>query len=520
MRQSNHSIKILLLIVGFNFYNHHLIAQKLPALIPFNENGLFGYCDSNLNVVIDAKYDKVYPFSENRALVIIDKQFGFIDTKGNQITPCIYKYASSFYKGNAMVKTSIVEMEDIEIETIDGSHTNSKNSSNGTKYINTNGEFVSAPFQWEQLKRNSYDTRLNYLQFSEGSKKGVMDKDGNVIVPAIYERTEHINQDSIFVLKIKNIYTIIDSKGKKLLTNERHIGEIKENSFFYRGQDYSEGYMSIHGDTISSSEYKYPNYSESYSTTDDYDKKFRHFYEGRAIVKGKNHQGHINLNGHLTTDTIYDATFNFKEGRAKVKLNNKYGFIDKQGQTIGVLKYDQVCYFYDSMAQVVVDGKCGYINLKGEEVIPLIYDYWQSERYSSFKNGFVRVRINENFGIIDRSGTPITEVKYDDIYPFINKRAIVKLNDKYGVIDENGIEIIPLVHDYLSRLDDFAFKIRSGPNNRLYGVINSNGKLIVPLGSFSINIEDGYEHRAGLYLINENNRLSYIVDKYGTRYVK
>lgn len=291
-----------------------VIAQKLPDLIPFKDQNLYGYCDSNMTVIIEAQYQKAYLFIEDRALVVKNKLYGFIDSKGNQIVPFVYQYANSFSGGYAMVQTTKNEM----------------------KYINREGAFISIP-EKDELRPNE--------------NKG-------------YERNPY--------------------------------GPIKEDRYFYRGKNNTEGYMTVDGDTISSTEYTYPFYSECYSTPDNYDQTFRHFYESRAIVSGKGGQGYIDLKGHLVIDTVFDVAFNFKEGRAKVKQNGKYGFIDQQGNKIGEIKYDQACYFYNGMAQVVIDDKCGYINQEGKEIIPLIYDYWQGESYSSFNNGIVRVRINEN----------------------------------------------------------------------------------------------------------------------------
>lgn len=409
-------------------------AQKLPDLIPLKDKNLYGYCDSNLNVIIKAQYQRAYPFTENRAIVVLNNLYGFIDNKGNQIIHCKYQYADPFSEGVAMVRTSVGE----------------------TKYINNNGEFVSIP-------------------------------EGNLEPPPV------------------------DMGYKK-----NAIGPVKEGLYFYRGKNNTEGYMTVDGDTISSSEFKYPYYSECYSTSDNYDQTFRHFYESRAIVSGKERQGYIDLNGHLVIDTVFDVAFNFKEGRAKVKLDGKYGFIDQQGRVIGEIKYDQACYFYDGMAQVIQNDKCGYINLEGEEIIPLVYDYWQGELYSSFHNSLVRVRINEKFGILDKKGNAITPVKYDDILPFYNKYAIVLLNDKMGLIDEEGNEVIHPIYDRLNRLDQYAFTFQMNPNKREYGLINIQGKVLVD----TVSNRPVEGPTPGLYKIMFSTNDYHFIDKYGTKYVK
>lgn len=507
-------IKPLTVITVFILCSHSISAQQLPELIPFNENGLFGYCDSNLNVIITAKYQKVYPFSENRAAVTLNNLNGYIDNKGNQITPCIYKSNNAFFQGFTLVKSiDQEEVEVIEIETMFGSYNNDKPSNT---YINTKGEVAKEPFEWERLKRNYNENNQDYLFFGNNGKHGVIDKNGTIIVPLKYSQTHQITKDGIAVFEHNGKHIITNSKGEEILRTD-NISHIKENRFFFNGNR-SEGYMTIYGDTISSSEYDYPYYSECYSTTDNYDKEFRGFFEGRAIVKGKKGQGYIDLKGHLIIDTIYDVAFNFKEGRAKVKRNGKYGFIDKEGNLIGELKYDQVCYFYNGMAQVIIGDKCGYINLKGEEVIPLIYDYWQGEEYASFNKNLVRVRRNEKFGILNKKGETVVELKYDDIAPFYNTCAIVKLEDKYGLINEKGVEIIPPTHKILSRLDSYALMSTNGPNNRQYGLINLSGEIL--LSNLKNRPSRDHEFKSGIYKIINSTRNYYFIDKYGTKYLK
>ena len=81
-------------------------AQKLPDLIPFKDKNLYGFCDSNLNVIIKAQYQRAYPFTENRAIVVLNNLYGFIDNKGNQIVPCVYQFVAPFSEGFAMLRSS------------------------------------------------------------------------------------------------------------------------------------------------------------------------------------------------------------------------------------------------------------------------------------------------------------------------------------------------------------------------------------------------------------------------------
>lgn len=497
----------LVLFFGIVIFNSNVFAQKLPDLIPFRSGKLMGFCDSNLNVVLKPNYRIVQPFVEGMAIVTNDNLSGYIAEDGREVVPCKYKFATSFFMGHAKVG-----------ESRDDYH-----------FINKKGERVPGPLAWERLKRNAEKYHLNYLRFEKDGLKGVIDKNGKVIIPVQKIKIEEITPEGIIVYYEKDYkYSIVNAKGDILTRKHSHIDNIKEERFYFQGYG-SSGYLSIHGDTIISSGFAFPHYSESQSTTDDYDERFRNFYEGRAIVRSDKKYGYIDLNGDLVIDTLYDYTFNFKEGRAKVKLNGKYGFIDKNGNIIADIKYDQACYFYEGRAQVVLGDKCTYLDLNGEEVLPFKYDYWQTEQFSSFENGFARVRINEKFGMINWNGDSITELKYDNIWPFIYGRAIVRLDGKFGVIDTLGNEIIPIIYKGISRLDQFVFRITNESYHRQNGLISRDGKIILPVENDRPNIEIG--PMPGFYIISRGASFDhfsdnptprhyyYLVDKYGTKYL-
>jgi len=417
-----------------------LNAQKLPELIPYREGRLFGYCDSNLNVVVKAKYDKAYPFIEGRGMVEQNYLKGFVDLNGKEIAPCIHKFATRFEDGYALVGSS----------------------RESAQYIDKSGQGVA--------KENPFSSDLH---------------------PPI----QGLNRSEEY---------------------KNRTGPIKDGIYFYR-KNLSEGYVTVDGDTISGSEFEYPFYSESYSTTDEYDSHFQHFYEERAVVSGTNRQGHIDTKGHLVVDTVYEAAFNFKEGRAKVKLNGKYGFIDKEGKVVGEIKYDQASYFYDGMAQVIIGEKCGYIDLEGREVVPLEYDYWQGELYSSFKNGLARVRINDKYGVVDKNGNRVTPIKYDDVSYFYHNHSIVRFNDRFGLIDEEGNEVIPLIYSSLSWMDRYALLFELELGKREYGLINTLGEVLVSNEHNSPSREEG---STGIYKIVKTTQDFYFIDHYGTTYIK
>ncbi len=82
-------------------------SQFTNQLAPIRKNGLVGYINKRLNVVIPCVFEDGSLFSENYASVKINGKYGFINTQGALIIPCIYDEMYSrpvFSEGLACVK--------------------------------------------------------------------------------------------------------------------------------------------------------------------------------------------------------------------------------------------------------------------------------------------------------------------------------------------------------------------------------------------------------------------------------
>ena len=184
----------------------------------------------------------------------------------------------------------------------------------------------------------------------------------------------------------------------------------------------------------------------------------------------------------------------------------------------------------DGMLRTSVGGKSGRMDLQGNTVIPTEY-----ETLILDNEGFARAKLKreEKTGLLDKSGQPLTEFKYDD-FPFTYTRgtsvgptsmtivdgyAPVELDGKIGFINAQGEETLPptyakaavtinantlLFADATGKFTLVAAdgtvtelpyqkveRIYNGVNGRLYavtdeagksGVIDWHGNVLIPLG--------------------------------------
>jgi serine/threonine protein kinase/uncharacterized membrane-anchored protein len=299
-----------------------------PLLIPFRKGNKFGYSGVNKNIIIEPKYDKAEPFSEDLAVVSLKDKFGFIDKTGSVVIPIQYDEAESFSEGLA-----VVSLKD--------------------KYgfIDKTGNVVIP------IKYSSDFFEIENLHFSEGlaavslnDKFGFIDKTGNVVIPIKYDEAEPFSED-LAVVSLKDKYGFIDKTGNVVIP-------IKYDSAYQFSEGLAAvslkdkvGFIDKTGDVIIPIKYDF-----AYE-----------FSEGLANIRRDDKAGFIDKTGKEFYFAKYDSTCPFSEGLACVSVKGKYGFMDKDGNEIIPLKYEDVQNFSNGLALVTLKEKDFYIDKNGTE---------------------------------------------------------------------------------------------------------------------------------------------------------
>ena len=168
--------------------------------------------------------------------------------------------------------------------------------------------------------------------FSLDGYQGVIDKQGQVVIPAQYMITHDFHEGLVYVWM-------------------GHLGERKGMFIDRTGNKVIETSTPLAGE----------------------------FHEGLACIEQKDSWGFINKQGNMVIPCRYDLSgvydeCYFSDGLACVKRNNLWGFVNKQGQEVISLKYDDASPFSEGLARVKKGEKWGFINKQGQIVIPLEYD--------------------------------------------------------------------------------------------------------------------------------------------------
>ena len=331
------------------------------ARVTRQKDGKYGFIDKLGNQVTGYIYKRAgYQFSDGLMKVCDDQDnWGFINNKGIQVIPFLYKSVTQFNEGVASVK---------------------KDGKYGLIDIKGN---VIVPFQYDEV-----------ILFSEGLSKlyqnkkvGFVDKNGRLVIPMQYADAAGFAEGLALVVNG-------DKKGGFINKgNETVIPFVYEHESFY----FVNGHCAV-------------KYKGKYGVIDKGGNNTLPFQYDAVLLnkstdigiarKGEKWCVVNRMLGKELTGLLYDDMREPAEGRLGIKKNNKWGFLDYSMRQVIANNYDQIGDgFHKGLAAVALNDKWGVINLKGNVVIPSIYD-----EISIAENGWISAELNGSIFIINSAG--------------------------------------------------------------------------------------------------------------------
>lgn len=114
----------------------------------------------------------------------------------------------------------------------------------------------------------------------------------------------------------------------------------------------------------------------------------------------------------------------------------------------------------------------GIVNYHAEEIVPPIYD---AMRWINKEKGYLAVKLNGLWGIIDCKGKEIVPLQWDDCEGNISDEELMRYID---YIDNS--EYVKIIKDEFGKLCSDE-KLIAAYKNNMVGFINSEGKTVVPI---------------------------------------
>ena len=368
----------------------------------------------------------------------------------------------------------------------------------------------------DEITYHGYRIRENRWNVGINDKYGCADKNGNIIIPIIYDYIGSF-QDGIAEARIDGKSGLIDKDGNIVLPIEFDVHLDFVNGFAVARKDDKEGIVSRTGEIIIPIEYD------------------ECVYEGHIVewqwpirVCKDNKYGFIDSDGTIIAPPIYDRASTFSDGVATVEnegkdtapedyaingmnftfhldgLSTEIGIIDTSGQFILPLRnhgFHGIGSFHDGLAHagVYVPLRSGsgnwdecFVDKAGNIVLQL-----SNEKYvrcsDSFRDSLLAVsvwgdrhssRYNITSGFINKSGDFVIPAIYDYVEDFYKGAALVK----YGTDDDIGCELINTKGEILIPMEYTVHPFPLDGNDNLFsiekdgkhGLADYNGTIVLP----------------------------------------
>lgn len=313
------------------------VAYPSDGMIRVRQGDFYGFLTEEGQPAIPAQYDAASTFSEGLAVVriIIDSHFFeyvFIDHEGRIVLRNDWQYAYPFFNGYAVVKKydkfGLIDHTGRECVT--------------TKHelltaVDTNGLYVAddphdgllalySVRNFRPITPHQYDDFLGYGDgfycFRREDKQGFLDTQGQERF-GLYDKVNPFVKGYATVSRGEH-YGIIDSEGNIVLPLEYEYSVMCNNCYRFM-----EGRAVV----MKNGKYGFIDETGQVVIPIEYERCFG-FSQGRAPVQLNGKWGYIDTEGVLVVPHIFDAASPFKYGRAEVYYQGHTSKINPDGRCV------------------------------------------------------------------------------------------------------------------------------------------------------------------------------------------
>ncbi len=395
----------------------------------------WGCIDQSQKVIVPLKYAEPLEFVDGISIASKDisagygvqgtyevatkiLRYGFVNNIGNEIAPPIYRKASRFSEGLAVLsKEGFIEI------------------------VDKTGKLTATNIIYNQSR--VFKEGLCAVQ-SKDSFWGFINTKGDLIIPMIYEKEDDFKNGKTQV-SFNGKTLFLDKTGREI--NENGLNTEKNSgAIVYEDRISSPFFSSITAVKLKG-KWGLLDANNKLISAVKYDNILFPKNDGMAMVTVKDKQGYINLLGEEVIPPIYDKLEEFNTNSILAHLDGKVGLFESNGKLIIPFTYDDIslnlCDMNSQTFKIRLNNKFGWVDNKGTEILAPIY-----ETAECFRNGLFTVQKGDKWGMLDKSGAVKTPFIYDWIFPYTEGDLYTtKVNGKTGFLNSAGEEIIPPIYD-------------------------------------------------------------------------
>lgn len=415
---------------------------------PFmNNEGKWGYINTDGDVVIECKYDSAYEFDQDGYAVV-----------GMQTD----SDASEYYTIYGLVNT-----EGEEIIPLDYSYINSSIGSTCDNYGYRTITRLPYPFDYDE-------------QYS-----GVMDKNGNIMMSPEYSSIYNIGDSGYFIAceSETGMYGIIDE-------NYEWICEAEYSDIYKVWEDSTDNLVKVNGEYLLIAEYDFQEghgaeiineYGETIVPMEYYDINSQCGMNRLVVENSEGYYGAIDLEGNLEVPCQYDELGNFSyDNETYAMKDNAVFIVDIYGNERFLTNADECWQMDSNLYEVGINENWNVIDSNGEYLFSETHDNHEvNEKYIAGNNE------EKKHGMLILKSGEVVNTEYQKYMLSYTVPDIVGVYDgaNYGMLGSNGELIVPCSYDSCEISEDGAY-ITADRQKDEYGnytectLFDSNGNKI------------------------------------------
>ena len=421
------------------------ISSNIPyekSVLKYKQNGLYGLIDFEGNKITENIYNSItnIDYKEGNLKVEQNGQYGVINIKGTTIikpeyesiiadgyyddetkynnagfilrikTDDGYKFGYANRKGKIILEPLYNEIS--RITEIIGDDIYLITANNGRYGVIKNGKEILK----NEYTEISFDSNNNLLIVQKDKSQGVVDLEGNNIVPIDYD---NIIIGGKYINAQKGDNTVIfNEKGENLDTDILSYNQVNDNYAIVIDKDNNYNIVDKSGNKKLKENYTYIEY----------------FNNNYFIVTKEGKTGIITGENEVIIDLKYNAI-------QKIDDTNALQAVDSTNNRTDII--DENMQIHKDIENAYISKKENYIKLYSETDV----------KYYNFNGG---------------------EIKYKDINPN-NKIYADKKDGKWGFVDSNGNVIVEYTYDMVTEQNGSTAGVKK---DGTWQIINTEGQLV------------------------------------------
>lgn len=424
------------LLLTLDFYQEALPFRN--GLGRIRQNTYYGMLNDRGRLIIPSLYDTLVPLPEVVVLVR-GSEYGLANRHGNIIIPLLPRRISNIYHGRALPFLLAVQ-SDGSFSVIDGKGIEKKaqpydslDSGNNIFYVCRDAKWGVLDEQGNEIIPTLYDhidvCDGDYYIASKGGFKGIHRKGQAVpLIPLVYDKVD-VCTPSTFIILQNGHYGLLDRKASSL------IEPVHDTIYFHHPQEWI-----VTGDH---GRYALRNTRKLEYPTEFYD-WIGPWREGMTVVRNEKGYGVLSSEGKTVVPPQYDSIRNYSSGVAIVIHNRQYGVIDRNGlftvpfslRLVDIYDFqgDMALSAQFNMMDARIKKQFGFIDKKGNTLVPFLYQ----DGHREFSNGLAGMKFNGLWGFINKQGEMIIPFLYDSVSVFSLGMAHVDYKGQIITIDNHG----------------------------------------------------------------------------------